>query len=1417
MKKSIHLAIAFVLTCGMAVAQKSVQNEVNSFVASTGAKITIDKATNRPNFIRFATDSPVSFTGDNSQQNIETFISSNAGVLGIDPKQDVYVESKSSTDSYQMEHITKQQTYFGVPVFGGLLNFHLKNKNLISLNGNIIAEIKVNPIPTISAEDANNLALDKMRGDLLSGGIPNLKVKNNNLYIFQVGLVDGNPGPKILVYRIEISDDAQIREYLFIDAHTGELVDQLSGTHSALDRKLYQPTYSAAAPATNLLWKEGDVFPGTLDQWQQSEIESAGQIYNLMKNAFGRISYDNADATMITTNNNPSISCPNANWNGTSANYCTNVAADDVVAHEWAHAYTEYTSGLVYAWQSGAMNEAYSDIWGETVDLLNNYFDSGEGTALRATTGNDCPTVAVTTRWKMGEQATAFSGSIRDMYNPNCNSHPGRVMDPFYYCASRPLSNSNDYGGVHRNSGVINHAYALLVDGGTYNGQTITGIGLIKAAHIFWRAQSFYLTPTSDFANFADILPLAANDMLGIDLQGLSTTTPLGASGQIIDNNDILELNKVILAVELTMDNNCQFQTWVQPAPALCEGASPSLALLYEDFEGGLNGFTVSHTTTSGTFTNRDWVVAEPKDGHVGKAAFGINLEGGDCTSISENGVLHLDSPVLNFPMGASGNVLVSFDHMIASEEMYDGGNVKYKINGGAWTLVPASAFTANPYNGTLRPSSGSDNPLAGQAAFLGTENGTNTTTWAQSQINLTSLGITTADQLQLRWDFGSDCGYGIKGWYVDNVRVFTCAVTPAVHFVKGTTVINESQANITDGCLNYIDVPVTIQIDKAPSQPVNVTVSTTGSAKMGSNGDFTVSSNMVTLSSGQLSQNLMVRIYNDANIEGAEDIVLTYSINNNGGDAFAAAELQTHTLTIIDDDLTPGNYTDEILSSKFNNSYNYWTVKNGGTTEDSWRNVTYSDAALDNSGRPFFFINSNALGSNLVDEIMESPVMNTAGKKNLKLSFSQDWNPKVNTFNEQGTVDVWDGTQWQNLLTQQESTGRLGSISTTTPNLQNLTIPDGYANTQMKIRFHYVAYNDNWWGIDNVKVTASNSTDIQTVVNTGVADTQYLGPNETVAFYDPTTRNIMAKIENLSNHDYGCTTVEIDRSGLDDTNWFGSYNITNKTVKVTPTTNNATGQYKITLYFKTSELPNFNGVSIKSMGKSAGAIGSANSGNSSWAEVSAQSVFNTDLSFTATFDSGFSGFGLSTAPPVGPLPVQLISFNGENTNEGNLLTWITSEEINSDYFVIERSGDGKVFVQLDKIKGMGNTSGLSEYHYTDGNNLKGLNYYRLKQFDLDGSYGYSRMISINAANASHLKSYPNPVHSVLSLEIPEHNLSVAELTLVNTAGIEIMKNVLVSVKNGVVTSDLSRLVPGIYQVIIRSEKATYHSKIMKN
>ncbi len=133
----------------------------------------------------------------------------------------------------------------------------------------------------------------------------------------------------------------------------------------------------------------------------------------------------------------------------------------------------------------------------------------------------------------MGEDSTAFGGAIRDMWTPTCLGDPGKVTDAEYHCAT------SDGGGVHSNSGVPNHGYALLVDGGTYNGQTITAIGLTKAAHLYWRAQSVYQTPTTDFEDHADALEASCTDLIGQPLKDLGTSsTPTGPSGQSITAAD---------------------------------------------------------------------------------------------------------------------------------------------------------------------------------------------------------------------------------------------------------------------------------------------------------------------------------------------------------------------------------------------------------------------------------------------------------------------------------------------------------------------------------------------------------------------------------------------------------------------------------------------------------------------------------------------------------------------------------------------------------------------------------------------------------------------------------------------------------------------------------------------------------------
>jgi hypothetical protein len=139
-------------------------------------------------------------------------------------------------------------------------------------------------------------------------------------------------------------------------------------------------------------------------------------------------------------------------------------------------------------------------------------------------------------------------------------SDPGKVTDSAFY-----VCDTSDGGGVHTNSGVPNHAFALLVDGGVYNGQTISALGTTKVAHLYWRAMSVYQVPDTDFADHADALEQSCSDLVGVPLVDPLSGLPSGAS---ISAADCLEVQQAMLAVEMrTEPSFCNFQPLLAPNP----------------------------------------------------------------------------------------------------------------------------------------------------------------------------------------------------------------------------------------------------------------------------------------------------------------------------------------------------------------------------------------------------------------------------------------------------------------------------------------------------------------------------------------------------------------------------------------------------------------------------------------------------------------------------------------------------------------------------------------------------------------------------------------------------------------------------------------------------------------------------------
>ncbi|WP_452223154.1 M4 family metallopeptidase [Lacinutrix chionoecetis] len=785
------IALSFLLT-GFVQAQTT-NKAITTFQKKTNANITINKDTQVPEFIKFPNANALKLNGNTVADKAFSFLNTNKAIYKIEDVSSNFKLNKIEVDNVGLQRVVLNQQYNGVPVYDGKLLFHFNTENkLTAVNGNYITDIKLNATPTLGKTEANTIALTVIKNQDINHSGQALFVHDSKLYVFQKGLAQGYKGANFLVYEVEIRNENDVREFVFVNAHTGTIVEQFTGIAHALDRVVYENNTG------NIAWQEGDAFPGALTIWQQNEVAASGHTYYFFNNAFGFASYDGADAQMRTINNNPNISCPNANWNGSTANYCNGTAADDVIAHEWGHAYTQFTSGLIYQWQSGAMNESFSDIWGETIDILNNYEDADDNNALRTACNSS-------DRWRIGEDASAFGGAIRDMWNPPCQGDPGKVTDGNYRCGE------GDSGGVHSNSGIPNHAYALLVDGGTYNGQVITGIGFTKAAHIFWRAQSQYLTATSNFIDLADALEASANDLLGINLQGLSTTiTPVGPSGEIITAADVQQVINAVLAVELRIEpTQCGFTPIIGDAPEMCD-AGMNNPIYFEDWETGTDGWNFSQVPTGSTWTSRDWELATTlPNGRTGNGIYAVNapigeLYGGDCASDFQNGIMQLESPVITMPNVTTGTYELAFNHYVATEPNWDGGNIKYKVDGGSWTIVPLTAFIHNGYNDSINAAAvGNDNPMESQNAFTGTDPGSNKGSWGTSVINLSALGVTANGTVQFRFDLGTDGCNGRDGWYLDELTVYNCAYALSVSEFDAITNLINIYPNPSNGLFN--------------------------------------------------------------------------------------------------------------------------------------------------------------------------------------------------------------------------------------------------------------------------------------------------------------------------------------------------------------------------------------------------------------------------------------------------------------------------------------------------------------------------------------------------------------------------------------------------------------------------------------
>lgn len=180
-------------------------------------------------------------------------------------------------------------------------------------------------------------------------------------------------------------------------------------------------------------------------------------------------------------------------------------------------------------------------------------------------------------------------------------------------------------------------------------------------------------------------------------------------------------------------------------------------------------------------------------------------------------------------------------------------------------------------------------------------------------------------------------------------------------------------------------------------------------------------------------------------------------------------------------------------------------------------------------------------------------------------------------------------------------------------------------------------------------------------------------------------------------------------------------------------------------------------------------------------------------------------------------LPVSLIAFNGINNGSSNILNWSTASEKNNDYFEVEKSMDGKIFTSIARIKGNNNSNQTLYYHYTDELTGSTIVYYRLNQYDTDGTSTWSEIISIN--NTLRLPTCtvsPNPFEesfTVTGLLLDQQETSV-RMILTDITG-RVMEDDLQFIEQGKLQAG-SALPAGLYTCTLITKKNTYSLRILK-
>lgn len=805
----------------------------------------------------------------------------------LDPsiQLDLTTTRAAPLDPAGRNYVRYQQRFNGIPVRGGNVLVHLDPRGVTAVHSKLHSDLgHVATTPGLDAAQAQAIA-ERSIGKLfpksrLSFTTPRLEIVNPD----QLRGMEGGES-RLAWFTVAVAIAPSVREFAWIDAQRGDVLLHFSQVAhaSAVSVLDYAGACLDAAPVVTPYDNTNLPHPSGSDV--ETGYNNLTAAYTFYENSYTWLGFDGTDAKsqaaiVRVCDAEPSFAASpeKAEWFNASGSpdqlgqmlFATGVvAAEDIVGHEYTHGVIEYSSGLNLLQQSGALAEGFADVFGETIDQLQN-------------TANDTGD----TKWAFGEDATG--GPFRNLSQPGDNSLPGKVTDTNFYCGT------DNSIWIHRNGAVISHAFVLLADGGTYNGFTVTGIGVPKAARIFFETVTARLADSSTFDDAYIGFKAAADALV--------------ASGDIT-SSDRAQLAKVLDAVELdvtpcaTLLNYCP--TAQTPAMLFNEGfENTSSGLWTNTVTTGVNHWSDSGNDGAGVGTPAIYFAADPSKGTDPSGALNnigllpargtYALWGATERRTTVAGRLG-DSNVAmvtGVTLPVASNARMQFEGRFAFESASeyaapdgtvtnygaDGGVIEYSINGGAWQDASALIAGGQGYNGVI--DSGQSNPLGGRSAFVGSSTNAG---YSSTQLDLSGVSL-SGQSIRFRFRIGTDNFDDSMGWQIDDVKIYTC--TDVALVVSPTEGLITSEGGGT--------ASFTVHLGRAPQGTVTLNI------ESGNTSEGTVSAAELVFDSANYDQDQTVTItgVDDGASDGDTAYTVTVSVNQTNDPAYQGAQPVPVTVT---------------------------------------------------------------------------------------------------------------------------------------------------------------------------------------------------------------------------------------------------------------------------------------------------------------------------------------------------------------------------------------------------------------------------------------------------------------------------------------------------------------------------------------